>query len=280
MFVEAYKRAFGVLKSKPIRLWGLSLLVGVISIVSVLFSLWFLPVGIAFCMVIECGMAKVYLDGLKGKEVNTDQIFEGCKSGKAFFRIAGGMAWRSLWEFIWSLVAVVAYFFGMTPVIFSVSSLGRMLTHSYSYGYDYGFGSVATLGSAVLWLVVVVLGIIPGIYKSYQYRFVPYILITRSDVNATAALRLSKEMTKGKKGQMFLADIVLGAGVAVVMLVLSLFGAIPVIGELFRFLAVVVNIIYGLFAPIFLGLSRAAFYEEVPAQAAIPEDTTANSENL
>ena len=59
MFVEAYKRAFGVLKSKPIRLWGLSLLVGVISIVSVLFSLWFLPVGIAFCMVIECGMATV-----------------------------------------------------------------------------------------------------------------------------------------------------------------------------------------------------------------------------
>ena len=82
------------------------------------------------------------------------------------------------------------------------------------------YTSVATLGSAVLWLVVVVLGIIPGIYKSYQYRFVPYILITRSDVNATAALRLSKEMTKGKKGQMFLADIVLGAGMAVVMLCL------------------------------------------------------------
>ena len=92
MFAEAYKRAFGVLKSKPIRLWGLSLLVGFISVISILFSLGFLPIGIAFVMVIQCGMTKVYLDGLKGSEVNADQIFEGCKSGKSFFRFAGGMA--------------------------------------------------------------------------------------------------------------------------------------------------------------------------------------------
>ena len=65
MFAEAYKRAFGVLKSKPIRLWGLSLLVGFISVISILFSLGFLPIGIAFVMVIQCGMTKVYLDGLK-----------------------------------------------------------------------------------------------------------------------------------------------------------------------------------------------------------------------
>ena len=89
MFADAYKRAFEVLKSKPIRLWGLSLLVGFVSVVAIMFSLGFLPIGIAFCMVIECGMTKVYLDGLKGKEVNSDQIFEGCKSGKSFFRIAG-----------------------------------------------------------------------------------------------------------------------------------------------------------------------------------------------
>ena len=75
MFAEAYKRAFGVLKSKPIRLWGLSLLVGFISVISILFSLWFLPIGIAFVMVIQCGMKKVYLDGLKGSAVNADQIF-------------------------------------------------------------------------------------------------------------------------------------------------------------------------------------------------------------
>lgn len=91
MFADAYKRAFEVLKSKPIRLWGLSLLVGFVSVVAIMFSLGFLPIGIAFCMVIECGMTKVYLDGLKGKEVNSDQIFEGCKSGKSFFRIAGAV---------------------------------------------------------------------------------------------------------------------------------------------------------------------------------------------
>ena len=131
MFAEAYKRAFGVLKSKPIRLWGLSLLVGFISVISILFSLWFLPIGIAFVMVIQCGMTKVYLDGLKGSAVNADQIFEGCKSGKSFFRFAGGMAWKALWEMIWSLLAIVAVYFGFIPALLS----GGLFRAFDSYGF-------------------------------------------------------------------------------------------------------------------------------------------------
>ena len=261
MFAEAYKRAFGVLKSKPIRLWGLSLLVGFISVISILFSLGFLPIGIAFVMVIQCGMTKVYLDGLKGQEVNADQIFEGCKSGKSFFRFAGGMAWKSLWEMIWSLLAIVAIYFGFVPALLS----GGLFSAFGGYGYGYGSSLAATLGATVVWLLVAVIGFIPAIYKSYEYRFTPYILITRPDVNATAALRLSKQLTKGKKGQMFLADLILVGGFYVIYFVLSMLGKIPYIGVLFAIIALLVSLAYSLFAPIFTGLYQAAFFE-MPVQ--------------
>ena len=57
MFVEAYKKAFGVLIKKPIMLWGLSLLSVVITGVASVFSIGFLPIGIAFNFLINCGMA-------------------------------------------------------------------------------------------------------------------------------------------------------------------------------------------------------------------------------
>lgn len=153
-------------------------------------------------MVIECGMTKVYLDGLKGKEVNSGQIFEGCKSGKSFFRIAGGMAWKALWQLIWAMIAVVAFYVGIIPTILSTGAMARVFG---GYGYGYGMSAVSFFGSFFLWIVVAIIGLVPAIYKSYEYRFTPYILMTRPEVNATAALRLSKELTKGKKGQMFLA---------------------------------------------------------------------------
>ena len=269
MFADAYKRAFEVLKSKPIRLWGLSLLVGFVSVVAIMFSLGFPPIGIAFCMVIECGMTKVYLDGLKGKEVNSDQIFEGCKSGKSFFRIAGGMAWKALWQLIWAMIAVVAFYVGIIPTILSTGAMARVFG---GYGYGYGMSAVSFFGSFFLWIVVAIIGLVPAIYKSYEYRFTPYILMTRPEVNATAALRLSKELTKGKKGQMFLADLILVGAYTVVWIVLSVFSAIPFIGVLFAVVSVLVSVVYALFAPIFTGLYQAAFYDNgsTPAQVEAP----------
>ena len=57
--------------------------------------------------------------------------------------MVGGMAWMSLWIFLWSLIPVV--------------------------------------------------GIVFGVIRMYEYRFVPYILMTRDDVKPTDALRVSRE---------------------------------------------------------------------------------------
>lgn len=208
MFIESYKSAFNVLKRKPFKLWGLSLLSVLVCALAICFSWFFLPAGIAFSYVVQCGMSKVYIDGLHGKEVNSDQLFAGFKN---FFRIAGGMAWASLWIIIWGLIPFA--------------------------------------------------GIVFAVIKSYEYRFVPYILITRDDVSATQALRLSKELTNGKKGQMFLADLVLYASYFVLVFILGMLMVIPFIGSLFALIYFIVAIVFAAFAPIFVGLYSAAFYE-------------------
>ena len=212
MFMEAYKQALNVLKKKPLMLWGLSLLSMLICVIAILGTLWLLPLGIAFSFVVYCGMSKVYLDGLHGKEVNSNQLFEGFKR---FFRIAGGMAWMYLWVFIWALIPFA--------------------------------------------------GVVMAIIKSYEYRFVPYILMTRPEVTATEALRLSMQMTKGKKLQMFLADLLLVVGVYVVIAVLFVLTMIPFIGRLFALVLLLVYLCLIAFLPIFEGLYSAAFFE-MPAQ--------------
>jgi len=48
---------------------------------------------------------------------------------------------------------------------------------------------------------------IPGIVKAYSYRLTPYILSRHPNVNATEALNLSKRMTAGHKGKLFMLDL-------------------------------------------------------------------------
>lgn len=206
MFINAYKKALAVLMKKPVMLWGLSILSTIIiGAISGAFAI--LPVvGVAVAGVISCGMCKVYIDGLFGKKVNSDQLFAGFTGN--FMRIAGGYLWYTLWTMIWCFVPVV------------------------------------------------------GIIKAYSYRFTPYILITRPDVTATQALRLSMQMTKGKKGQMFLADLCFIVGIGVASAVLGLLATIPVIGILFGLVLAVLSIAVALFSSIFVGLYGATFYVE------------------
>ncbi len=218
MFLQKYKQALDVILKKPIMLWGLSLLsviiTGLLSIVTApIFIL-----GTAISVLVSCGMVKVYLDGLKGKEVNSDQLFAAFN--KNALRVIGAMAWMALWIVIWSMVPVVGPFF--------------------------------------------------AIVKYYSYKFVPYIVMTRPDVTATQALRLSMEMTKGKRLQMFLADLCFFGGIFVVSFVLGLFCIIPVIGLLFGLVALAFAVVVSLFSPIFVGLYSAAFYDDAEVKEEVP----------
>ena len=58
-----------------------------------------------------------------------------------------------------------------------------------------------------LWSLIPVVGIVFGVIRAYEYRFTPYILMTRDDVKPTEAIKVSKAETMGYKGKMFGADM-------------------------------------------------------------------------
>lgn len=208
MITQAYKAAVAVLMKKPFVLWGLSLMSGLLTILAFLFCLPLPIISVAINLTLSAGMSMIYLDGLRGNKVNSDQLFKGFKN---FWHVAGGMAWMSLWVFIWSLIPIV--------------------------------------------------GIIIGIVKAYSYRFTPYILMTRPDISATEALRVSMRETQGKKGAMFGADIIIIVGFFVAVMILAALTNIPVLDTLFALLLAVLYIAFIAFGPLFLGLVGAYFYE-------------------
>lgn len=225
MFLQTYKRALEVILKKPIMLWGLSLLLGVVSIIAsvVTASIPFLSIAVGYLF--TCGACKLYLDGLKGKEVNSKQLFFAFN--RNCVKTAGAMAWQSLWTVIWSLfycIPLVGFIVG--PIVFGV--------------------------------------------KYYSYKFVPYIMTTHPEVSAFDALKISMKMTQGKKGQMFLADLVFSAGSVVLCIILGLLAMIPVLGTVFALVLVLFAIALLLFSNIFVGLYSAAFFNEEEVAQYIP----------
>ena len=220
MVRSIYKKAFAVLKKKPVTLWGISLLCALLELIA-LVGFGMLPIG-AFIVgiALEAGMAMIYLNsyrtGLKPKSV---YLFAAFRKDR-FWRVVGGMAWMSLWVFLWALIPFA--------------------------------------------------GIVFAVIRAYEYRFTPYILMTRDDVKATEAIKLSKQMTMGYKGKMFWADMLVCLLYLAAELVLALFSLIPFIGILFRVVNLLLSIAFSLFAPLFLGIVQAAFYAELQSAPAAP----------
>lgn len=208
-----YQKSFAALMKRPFRLWGISLLGALLCWLAGIGFAGILAVGFAIAWAIDVSLAMIFLHTYQtGEEPHTSDLFQTFRKDR-FLRVVGGMAWMSLWIFLWSLIPVV--------------------------------------------------GIVFGVIRMYEYRFVPYILMTRDDVKPTDAIKISKQETMGYKGKMFGADILLGAVYLGAFLVFTLLGKIPYLGVLFRILWVLIAIAYGLLAPLFSGIMQAAFYVEI-----------------
>lgn len=106
---DLIRKALEVLKQKPFRLWGVSLLCQLLTALAAFFGV--LPIiSIPIALVLNAGMAAVYLAGYRGQEVNADALFAGFKR---FFRVAGGMGWMALWVLIWGLIPIVGPVFAV-----------------------------------------------------------------------------------------------------------------------------------------------------------------------
>ena len=127
-----------------------------------------------------------------------------------------------------------------------------------------------------LWFLIPVVGFVFAAIRAYEYRFVPYILMTRDDVRPTEAIKVSKAETMGYKGKLFGADLLLEGVYFVVILLLSLLSMIPYVGIVFTILRIVLTVAFGVLAPLFLGILHAAFYVEIQnRRAAAPQQPSA-----
>ena len=135
------------------------------------------------------------------------------------------------------------------------------------------------LGWMILWLIVwsmvPFVGPIIALVKFYGWRLTPYILVYEPNVPIMDAIKVSAKRTKGYKGKMLGADLLVYGILIVAGLLLTLLSQIPFIGILFGFANVLVTIVSVLFLNLFMGLVQSAFYEEINAnraKAQIPEN--------
>ena len=126
-----------------------------------------------------------------------------------------------------------------------------------------------------LWFLIPVVGFVFAAIRAYEYRFVPYILMTRDDVRPTEAIKVSKAETMGYKGKLFGADLLLEGVYFVVILLLSLLSMIPYVGIVFTILRIVLTVVFGVLAPLFLGILHAAFYVEIQNRRAAGQQPSA-----
>lgn len=114
-----------------------------------------------------------------------------------------------------------------------------------------------------LWSLIPVVGPIFAVIKGYEHGLVPYILVKKPELNAVQARELSIEKTKGYKGQMFLADLVVYAMIFAACLILGLLGMIKYVGFVFIIIMILLLICIAVLLPLFMGIVHAAFYEEL-----------------
>ncbi|MBP3347484.1 MAG: hypothetical protein J6L92_01875 [Clostridia bacterium] len=113
-----------------------------------------------------------------------------------------------------------------------------------------------------IWSLIPVVGVVISVVKSYQYRFVPYIL-SGDGKDAKNALKTSREMTTGFCLELFLLDVLLMLPFVIVTGVLALLALIPVIGIFFGITCGLVAVCFAAVLPIARGYAFAACYTEI-----------------
>lgn len=78
-----------------------------------------------------------------------------------------------------------------------------------AYGFDHSYKNIVKtmFHSDIRVFAWAFLFIIPGIYKKYQYRMVPYILAEHPDMDYKAVLHLSSDIMNGEKWHAFVLDL-------------------------------------------------------------------------
>lgn len=212
MVLLIYQKVGTTLKFKPLRLWGISLLALLLSLLASVGFIGIPAVAFMVAIALSGSMSLIYLQVYRGQEADPCNLFAPFNKAQ-FFHLVGGLAWMNLWIFLWALIPVA--------------------------------------------------GLILAPAKLYAYRFTPYILLTRPEIRATDAIRVSAQETRGYRGKMFAADLAIWGPLLLLTLILLLLARIRFLASLFLTLLSLIAVLAVLLVPLLLGLIQAAFYDEI-----------------
>ena len=197
---------------KPLLLWGIRLLAGLLVWLAAI-GFWAVPAAaFALNLVLSGSVALIFLRAYQGTFPEVCDLFSPFRL-EQLPHLVGGMAWMSLWVFLWTLIPVA--------------------------------------------------GLVLGPVKLYTYRLTPYILMTRPDVKATEAIQVSARETKGYRGKMFLADLLIYGSWALVLLLLLGLAQIRFLHVPFCVLLALAAVLGAALTPLVAGLAQAGFYDEI-----------------
>lgn len=166
------------------------------------------------------------------RDVDADEAgreYDAVQTDSAQDKIDGGIAWYG-GMFVAVVIGIVIFLviflvtfiliFAVDVFLFNPFSVGvsrfmlksiddRAEVREIAYGFDHSYKNVVkTLFHRDLQILLwALLFIIPGIYKKYQYRMVPYIMAEHSDMEYTSVLQMSKDMMNGHKWKAFVLDL-------------------------------------------------------------------------
>lgn len=89
----------------------------------------------------------------------------------------------------------------------SLDDTARIAEVGYTFDHNYKNGVKVMFFKDLYVILWSLLFIIPGIYKAYQYRMVPYILGENPDMTYQEVLQRSKDMMEGHKWNTFVLDL-------------------------------------------------------------------------
>lgn len=211
--------------------------------------------GMLVLWVMHLNMCGAYVKIYEQKPASVGELFTGL--GVRFFRKLGGYLWMCLWLVIWSLPSIA--------VSMALAYLSGAVVLSR------GFGHFHVSFELTGWVVLLaMLSFAPVVIKGLSYFMTAYILGYHTEVKAIHALRLSKRMTRGYKGHIFVMGLsFIGwilLGLAPILLAYAmLFGTrswgvaillvfLGVLGTLALFIVVVAPYMHTAFAGMFVEL--------------------------
>lgn len=184
-----YIRTIDIFKRVPVKLWGISLLSGLLSILVVLFG--GLPIiTIPAAAGLSAGMAAVYYKVYTGGEANSKTMLSAFSDLKTFRHVAGGLCWMYLWIILWFLIPIAGPFiaiykgisYSFTPYILneekSVSGLEAIKKSMRdTQGIKANIFAAVIIPAAAYWIVSIILsllGLIP--FVGVIFRIISFIV--------------------------------------------------------------------------------------------------------